>query len=87
MILYLFTCIQPFRRTLLFMLAPSDISRLLTATRCTVTATERGSHMNVLDDIFKDSSVITAVSSTGNGTWVNRVLYCATGTEFYISSG
>jgi hypothetical protein len=64
MILYLFTCIQPFRRTLLSMLAPSDISRLLTATRCTVTATERGSHMNVLDDIFKDSSSITAMQKS-----------------------
>jgi hypothetical protein len=30
---------------------------------------------------------IPIVSSTGNGTWVNRVLYCATGTEFYISAG
>jgi hypothetical protein len=27
------------------------------------------------------------VSSTGNGTWVNRVVYCATGTEIYISAG
>jgi hypothetical protein len=32
-------------------------------------------------------SLEVCVSSAGNGTCVNRVVYCATGTEFYISSG
>jgi hypothetical protein len=30
---------------------------------------------------------IPFVSSTGNRTCVNRVVYCATGTEIYISPG
>jgi hypothetical protein len=30
---------------------------------------------------------VNSVSSTGNGTCVNRVVYCATGTEIYISAG
>jgi hypothetical protein len=32
-------------------------------------------------------NVLEDVSSTGNRTCVNRVVYCATGTEIYISPG
>jgi hypothetical protein len=36
---------------------------------------------------IEDGTTVQGVSSTGNGTWVNRVVYCATGTDIYISAG
>jgi hypothetical protein len=35
----------------------------------------------------REAAVMRCVSSTGIEHVVNRVLYCATGTEFYISPG
>jgi hypothetical protein len=37
--------------------------------------------------VFFDYIGITFVSSTGIEHVVNRVVYCATGTEIYISAG
>jgi hypothetical protein len=42
----------------------------------------------LFDVTSSDILHIPTVSSTGNGTCVeNRVVYCATGTEIYISAG
>jgi hypothetical protein len=42
---------------------------------------------NFLGCICGTGGLILCVSSTGIEHVVNRVLYCATGTEFYISPG
>lgn len=61
MLKYLFTSIEPFRCALLCMLAPFEIAKLLDAMNCEVTDWERKTHMDILDDIFDDSTVITTM--------------------------
>lgn len=65
MIVYLFNCIEPFRSSLLCMLRPSDIARLLLAVQCKVTNAERDRYMNILDEIFEDSSPVRAMQKSG----------------------
>lgn len=65
MIIYLFDCIEPFRSSLLCMLRPFDIARLLLAVQCKVTNAERDRYMNILDEIFEDSSPILAMQKSG----------------------
>jgi hypothetical protein len=61
----LFTCIQPFRETLLSMLVPFDISKFLAAAGCELTPWEENTYLDVLDDIFDDSSIIPKMTNLG----------------------
>src|SRR4051812_29915413 len=65
MIVYLFNYIQPFRRGVLSMLTPSNISRFLVAVDCEVTATERERYIDILDDIFDNPTPIIAMQRSG----------------------
>ena len=49
-----FTNIEPFRSSILRMLLPIEIARLLAAIDCNVTKWERETHMDVLHEIFQD---------------------------------
>ena len=61
----IFECIEPFRSTLLSMLPPFDIAKLLAATGWKLSGWEIGKHMNIIDDILEDSSDITMMRSLG----------------------
>jgi hypothetical protein len=61
----LFTCILPFRDMLLSVLTPFDIAKLLEAIQYTLPPWERERHMDVLDDVFEDSSIIHRMARLG----------------------
>lgn len=61
----MFTYILPFRETLLSMLCPFDISKLVSAIESDLSSTEETNHLDVLDDIFEDSGVIHLMARLG----------------------
>jgi hypothetical protein len=61
----LFDCVLPFRDTLLSMLAPFEISQFIAALSCSLSPWEQKEFLDVLDDIFEDSSVIHRMASLG----------------------
>ncbi|KAF2194725.1 hypothetical protein K469DRAFT_725935 [Zopfia rhizophila CBS 207.26] len=62
---HLFTSVEPFRSTLLTMLVPFDIAKLIIASNRELSSWERKRHMDVLDDIFQDSSEIDLMKKIG----------------------
>jgi hypothetical protein len=61
----LFTFITPFRDKLLSMLVPYDISKLLTALGYVLSPWEKRTFLDVMDDIFEDSSIIHKMVALG----------------------
>jgi hypothetical protein len=61
----LFICIEPFKATILSCLAPFDIAKLLAVIHYEPTPWERKTHMNVLDDVFKDTAVFKLMIRRG----------------------
>jgi hypothetical protein len=62
---YLFVCIEPFRRMILSLLRPFEISTFLKATRCRLSTWEQERYIRIIDDIFEDSSTISRMVSAG----------------------
>lgn len=60
-----FIVIEPFRSTLLSMLRPFDIAKLLAATGCSLDPWEQQRHMDVVDDIVEDNRDITLLKRLG----------------------
>lgn len=60
-----FVNVTPFRATLLSMLRPFDIAKLLVAIDCGLSEWERERHMDVLDDIIEDNQDITIMKKLG----------------------
>jgi len=61
----IFNHVEPFRSTLLRMLSPFDIAKFLEAAESELTPWERKTHMNILDDIFKDNAHIPLMRKLG----------------------
>ncbi len=61
----LFVRIEPFRSTVLSLLCPFEISTFLQATRCHLSEWERNRYLDILDDIFEDSAIITQMVAAG----------------------
>jgi hypothetical protein len=61
----IFLCYEPIRGALLRMLSPFDIAKLLAALSSKLSPWERSTHMNILDEIFEDSSFVATASKLG----------------------
>jgi hypothetical protein len=60
-----FICIELFKATLLSCLALFNITKLLATVRYKLTPWERKTHMNVLDNVFKDATVFKRIIRCG----------------------
>ncbi|KAF2866230.1 hypothetical protein BDV95DRAFT_649826 [Massariosphaeria phaeospora] len=60
-----FTCVEPFRRTILTLLRHFDIANALAALDCSLSEWEIKTHMNIMDDIFDDRSEIDVMLNLG----------------------
>ncbi len=60
-----FMNLSPFRTTILSLLPPFEISKLLAALSCDLTPAEWKLHMNLLDDIFEDTTPIILMKRLG----------------------
>lgn len=61
----IFINVEPFRATLLTMLQPFDIAKLLAAINCGLSKWEQKRHMDILDDIVEDSADIALMTKLG----------------------
>jgi hypothetical protein len=61
----IFINIEPFRSTLLRILRPFDIAKLLVAINCSLDDWERKRHMDVIDDIVEDNQDLTVMKKLG----------------------
>ena len=57
--------IEPFRREILSLLQPFEISKLSRATRCKLSEWEQKTYMKILNDIFEDTSIIGHMVEAG----------------------
>jgi hypothetical protein len=62
---HMFIQIEPFRSAVLSLLLPFDVSRLLKAMQCELSEWEKSVYLNVLDDIFEDTTAITKMAEAG----------------------